>query len=129
MSYDKKTWAPKDKITSTALNNIEAQTAQNETLHVPFTISVDPSTGAMSATTTEDYATVRAAALTGRTVIADVTAPGNMTLRIPMFGYNDTELFFAIQFMPNAGDTAAEYYSVYWSAEDILLIKKTVPLT
>lgn len=142
MSYTKKTWHDGDTITAAGLNNMETGIKNNETaaaaaaaaaanaapLLVPFEIIVDGQ-GNMSATTTADYATVRAAVIAGRTVIADVTAPGNMKLRVQTWGYSDTDLFFAVLMMPNSGATQAEYYSVYWSASEILFRPKTVPLT
>ena len=142
MSYTKKTWHDGDTITAAGLNNMETGIKDNETaaaaaaaaaanaapLHVPFEIVVDGQ-GNMSATTTADYATVRAAVIAKRTVIADVTAPGIMNLFVQNWGYNDTDLFFAVQMMPNSGASSAEYYSLYWSASQVLLIPKTVPLT
>lgn len=142
MSYTKKTWHDGDTITASGLNNMETGIKNNEIaaaaaaaaaanaapLHVPFEIIVDGQ-GNMSATTTADYATVRAAVIAGRTVIADVTAPGGLRLRVQLWGWNDTDLFFSVQIMPDSGATTAEYYSMYWSAIEVLFVPKTVALT
>lgn len=142
MSYTKKTWHDGDIITATGLNNMEtgiknadtaaaaaeASAASAAPLHVPFTLAVDGE-GHMSATTTEDYATVRAAAIAKRTVIADVAGPGGMLVMSPLWGYNDTDLFFSVQIMPDSSATTAEYYCLYWSAIEVLFVPKTVALT
>lgn len=148
MSYTKKTWHDGDTITAAGLNNMETGIKNNDTavaaaasaaaaasdaaadaapLHVPFTMAVDGE-GHMSVTTTADYATVRAAAIAKRTVIADVAVPGGMLVMSPLWGYNDTDLFFSVQIMPDSGASAAEFYSMYWSATQVLFIAKTVAL-
>ena len=133
ISYPKNSWSTGDTITAAKLNRIEngiydtdaAATAAGPLL-VPFTVAVDEQ-GHMSATTTASYATVRAAAEAGRTVIADATVPGGMTLRVPCWGFNETDLFFALLMMPDSGAETAEYYSVYWSAVRVLFVPHTVP--
>lgn len=142
MSYTKKTWHDGDTITAAGLNNMEtgiknadtaaaaaaADAADAVALLVPFEVVVDGQ-GNMSVSTTADYSTVRAAAIAGRTVIADVTAPGGLRLRVQLWGWNDTDLFFAVLMMPNSGAAVAEFYSIYWSATQVLFIPKTVALS
>lgn len=70
MSYTKKTWHDGDVITAAALNNIENQTAQNEPLYVPFTVGESGDT----VSTTAVFSEVKAAYLSGRSLIAEVSA-------------------------------------------------------
>jgi len=135
MSYTKKTWHDGDTITAAGLNNMETGIKANETaaaaaaaLLVPFEVTVDGQ-GNMSASTDADYATVRAAVIAGRTVIADVTAPGGLRLRVQLWGWNDTDLFFAVMIMPDSAAAEAEYYSIYWSAIQVLFVPKKVALS
>jgi len=135
MSYSKNSWSTGDTITATKLNHLEQGVYDTDAaadaagpLLVPFAVTVDGE-GNMSASTEADYAAVLAQAVAGRTVIADVTIPGGMTLRVPCWGFNDTDLFFSLQMMPNSTAETAEYYSVYWSAVRVLFVPHTVALS
>ena len=135
MSYTKNSWSTGDTITATKLNHLEqgvydtdAAAAAAGPLLVPFTVTVDGE-GNMSASTEADYAAVRAQVVAGRTVIADVTAPGGINIRVQCWGFNETDLFFAILMMPSSTHTSAEFYSLYWSAVEVLFIPHTVALT
>ncbi len=70
MSYNKKTWAPKDKITSAALNNIETGVEGATPVYVPFTLT--ESEGTITVTTTATFATVKTAVEEQKNVIAAV---------------------------------------------------------
>ena len=133
MIYTKNSWSTGDTITAAKLNHLEqgvydASEGAGGTVRVPFEITVDGQ-GNMSATTVADYSEVRAAAIAGRTVIADCSGPGGMKILAPLWGFNDTDLFFAVLIMPDSGATAANYYSMYWSAVQVLFVPKTMALS
>lgn len=134
MSYTKNSWSTGDTITAAKLNHLEQGVYDTDAaavaagpLLVPFTVTVGE--GGMSASTEADFAAVRAQAVAGRTVIADVTVPGGMTIRVQCMGINETDLFFWIMMMPSSTSEEAEFYSIYWSAVEVLFIPHTVALS
>lgn len=132
MSYSKNSWSTGDTITATKLNHLEdgvyntdaAATAAGPLL-VPFTAEIDEQ-GNITLSTEADYATTRAAALAGRTVIANVTV-ADMTTRFPLWGINDTDLFFSGVIMPDSEGTEAMFQNIYWSAVTVLFRSKSIP--
>lgn len=94
MSYTKNTWHDGDTITAAGLNNMEtgiknADTAASAAaaaaadavagipVRVPFTLTVDAQTGAMSATTDADFSETCSAVSAGNLVWADVIVNGD----------------------------------------------------
>lgn len=57
-------------------------------LYVPFTVTVDETTGDISATTTAEFDTVRDAVLARKTVIAEVALDDNITVYAPLSSKN-----------------------------------------
>lgn len=99
MSYVKKNWAPRDKITSAALNNIENGVEANDTaaaaatpLRVPFTLEEDE-----SITTTATFADVKAAVVAGRDATADIAMETDL-LRLPLKGISPASDPTVLQF-------------------------------
>ena len=76
MSYSKTTWASGDTITSEKLNHLEDGVYKATSLEVPVTLTAGEG-GAISGSTTTDFADIKTAYLAGIPIEAKVAMPSS----------------------------------------------------
>ena len=89
MSYNKKTWAEGDKITSAALNNMEDELEQLDASQ-PMTVSfvITEVDGQETVTADKTFAAVKAAVMAGASVSADIVWQGvPLVIRAALLSY------------------------------------------
>lgn len=118
MSYAKTTWVDGDVITAAKLNKNENQTALNEPLHVPFTVTADA--GGMTGTTSETFERVVAAIAAGRDIVAEVTVNDAFVIYAPLSAKqpvtNPTAVAFGVVAKIGAQDPST-FYQISFAAD------------